>query len=302
VLPAAPPPAVYSLDQCADQYVLALAPRASIVGLSMRATNPDSYLAARAAGLPRRRASVESVLAARPKIVVRYWGGEARMTRALERRGIRVVTIADATSFPAVGGEVRRVAAALGQTQAGEILVARMQAKLAASHGAWGGAGALYLTSGGQTAGKGTLIDAMLAAAGLANLGGGQGFHAVSLERLVLHPPHAIVAGFFDRTSAAGQHWSPGGRRFIARLVARRTLVSLPASILACPAWFAADAPRAIALLPLREKVARVSGSDEGLTRPLAKTSRPLFDRPHDPSSVAFGDTFSRKGRREAGR
>jgi len=78
------------------------------MALSMRATNPDSYLAAQAQGLPRRRASLESVLAARPKVVVRYWGGEARMTKALERRGIAVVSIDDATTFDGVAGNVRQ--------------------------------------------------------------------------------------------------------------------------------------------------------------------------------------------------
>jgi len=246
LLPVASPPAVYSLDQCADQYVLALAPRSSIVALSMRAANPDSYLAAQAQGLPRRRASLESVLATRPRLVVRYWGGEARMTKALERRGIAVVSIDDATTFDGVAGNVRKVAAALGEAREGERLVARMRAQLTASRGAWGGAGALYLTSGGQTAGKGTLIDQMLTAAGLTNLGGGQGFHAVSLERLVLHPPSAIVAAFFDPYSAAAQHWNPGRSRLLARIVARRMVVSLPPTILACPAWFAADASQLI--------------------------------------------------------
>ncbi|HEY5071172.1 MAG TPA: ABC transporter substrate-binding protein [Caulobacteraceae bacterium] len=247
LLPAAPPPTVFSLDQCADQYVLALSPRSAIVGLSRRATNADSYFAAAASGLPQRRATVESVLAARPKVVVRYWGGEARMTQALERRGITVVTIKDAATFPAVAGEVRKVAAALGERGAGERLVGTMQARLDASRGAWGGVGALYLTSGGQTAGRGTLVDAMLGAAGLTNLAGGEGFHAVPLERLVLDPPRAIVAGFFDAFSSGLQHWSLGRGRVLGRMMVKRTIVTLPASILGCPAWFAAEAPAAIA-------------------------------------------------------
>ena len=72
-------PKVFSLDQCADQYVLALSPRADIVGLSKRATKSDSYLAARARGLPMRRATAEEVLAARPDVVVRWWGGDESM-------------------------------------------------------------------------------------------------------------------------------------------------------------------------------------------------------------------------------
>ncbi|MGH6993422.1 MAG: ABC transporter substrate-binding protein, partial [Caulobacteraceae bacterium] len=80
---------VFSLDQCADQYVLALSPRADVVGLSERATNADSFLRATAAGLPRRRADLESILAARPAVVVRYWGGDPRLSITLARWGVR---------------------------------------------------------------------------------------------------------------------------------------------------------------------------------------------------------------------
>ena len=122
--PAQAAPRVMSLDQCADQYMLALSPREAIVGVSPRVDDRDSYLRARAAGLPQRRASAEAVLAARPDVVVRYWGGGARLTRTLERRGVRVVKIEEAEDFGDVGANVRRVASALGQQAAGDIKVA----------------------------------------------------------------------------------------------------------------------------------------------------------------------------------
>jgi len=98
--PSLAAPRVMSLDQCADQYVMALSPRDAIVGVSMRAGDPDSYLHAQAAGLPRRRASAESVLAARPNVVVRYWGGDALLSRTLARRGVTVVTPAGFSTGP----------------------------------------------------------------------------------------------------------------------------------------------------------------------------------------------------------
>jgi len=104
---------VLSLDQCADQFVLALSPRDSIVGLSTRADDPDSHLRALAAGLPLRRTTLESALAARPDLVVRYWGGDPRFVAQLQQRGARVVTIEDATDFGGVRANVRRVPAAL---------------------------------------------------------------------------------------------------------------------------------------------------------------------------------------------
>ncbi len=96
--PAQASPRVFSLDQCADQYVLALAPREAIAALSTRARNPDSLLRDRAIGLPQRRATTESVLAAGPNLVVRLWGGDARLASALKRRGIAVVQLDDAAT------------------------------------------------------------------------------------------------------------------------------------------------------------------------------------------------------------
>ncbi len=239
-------PRAYSLDQCADQYVLALSDRADIVGLSRRATKADSYLRANARGLPLRRATSESVLAARPAVVVRYWGGDARLLADLRRRGVRVVAIDDAADFPGVRANIRRLAAALGRRRAGEGLIARMEARLAGARGAWRGAGALYLTSGGDTAGAGTLIDAMLRAAGLTNREAGAGFHALSLERLILLPPTALVLGFFDAGANALEHWGMGRSAPMRRLASRHAIVSLPGALLACPAWFAADGVAAI--------------------------------------------------------
>lgn len=240
-------PRVYSLDQCADQYVMALSPREAIVGLSKRADDADAYLRSESRGLPLRRASNEAVLAARPDVVVRYWGGDQRLAQTLALRGVRVVKINDANDFKGVKDNIRAVAGALGRPEAGEQLIARMDGKLVASRGAWAGAGALYYTPGGYTAGRGTLIDAMMRAAGLSNLEEGVGFQPIPLERLALHPPAAIIRGFFDNVVDAFQRWSPGRHGVAERMARGRTIISLPGSILGCPAWFAADASLALA-------------------------------------------------------
>ena len=245
--PARASPRVFSLDQCADQFVLALAPRSDIVGLSMRADDPDSHLRADAGGLPLRRATLESALAARPDLVVRYWGGEPGLVRRLQARGVRVVTLEDAADFDGVRRNVRAVAAALGRPDRGEALVSRMDGQLAAGQGAWGGRGALYLTSGGFTTGPGGLIDAILRAAGMSNLVRRPGYAAVPLEQLVLHPPAAFVLGFFDRAGLAGQSRSLAERPVLRRVMAGRPATSLPSDLLGCPAWFAGDAVQRLA-------------------------------------------------------
>lgn len=240
-------PRVLSLDSCADQYVLALAPRQTIVGLSHRAGAPDSYMRAASVGLPRRRATVESLVAARPQVVVRHWGGDARLVAALDRRGVRTVRIDDAEDFEGVRGNVRRVAQALDRRANGEALIAQMDKRLNAAAGTWTGQSALYLTPGGYTAGRGTLMDTMLKAAGLSNASTGPFFSAVALEAMVMNPPQAVVLGFFDQTRAGSDRWGPGRHAALRRVVEGRTLASLPGAVVGCPAWFAAEGVSALA-------------------------------------------------------
>ena len=244
---AAAAPRVLSLDQCADQYVLAMSPREAIVGLSTRADDADSRLRALARGLPMRRVDLETALAARPDVVVRYWGGEPRLVRALEERGVRVVTIGEASGFGDVRRSIREVAAALGRPAAGEALIARMDARLARAAGAWKGASVLYLTPGGVTAGPGTLVDAVLRAAGLANAERRPGYQVVSLEQLAMSPPKTVVLGFYDTFQLAGDSWGPGRHRILQRTVREAAVASLPGAMLGCPDWSAAEAAELLA-------------------------------------------------------
>ena len=240
-------PRVLSLDQCADQFVLALSPRPAIVGLSMRADDADSRLATLARGLPKRRVDLETVLAARPEVVVRYWGGEPSLLAALRRRHVEVVTISEATSFAGVRDNIRRVAGALGQAQAGAALITQMDARLAQATDAWKGQRALYLTPGGVTAGQGTLVDAILRAAGLTNAEYRPGFQTVSLEALALEPPKAVVLGFFDSAQATGDGFGAGRHQFLQRLARDRAIARLPGALLGCPNWSAGEAVERLA-------------------------------------------------------
>jgi iron complex transport system substrate-binding protein len=240
-------PRVMSLDSCADQYVLALAPRDSIVGLSHRAVSRDSYMRRDAAGLPLRRATFESLVAAKPEVVVRLWGGDARLSKALEKKGVTTVALDDAADFEGVRANVRKVAAALDRRSEGEAMIARMDTQLARSAGAGRGRSALYLTPGGYTAGSGTLIDATLKAAGYSNSQTAPYFAPVSLEQMVMRPPIAVVLGLFDKARAGSDRWGPGRHAAVQRVVKTRTVASLPAAVVGCPGWFAADGVETLA-------------------------------------------------------
>lgn len=234
---------VMSLDQCADQYVLALVPEAELA-LSPRADDPDSWMRDASAGRARIRPTLEAAVGFQPDVVVRYWGGEPRLLAALERRGARIVTIQDATDLNQVQDVIRTVSEGLEQPGRGQAMIARMDQRLDGIEPLSRGS-ALYLTAGGFTAGPGTLIGAILGAAGYANLATSPGFSAVSVERIALFPPTRFVLGFFDQIRA---DWRGPGRHPVVRRVARgRTAARLPAAALSCPAWFAADAAAILA-------------------------------------------------------
>ena len=232
---------VMALDQCADQYVLALRPDAELA-LSPRADDPDAWMRDAAAGHRRVRPTLEAAIAFRPDVVVRYWGGEPRLLARLEASGVQVLTITDVNTFKGIENNIDAVSQGLGVPERGEALAARMAATLrqAAPAPAAPRPSALYLTAGGFTAGRGTLVDAILSAAGFANAAAGPWFAPVSVERIALYPPAMFVLGFFDQVRA---DWRGPGRHPVVKGAARgRVVARLPAAALTCPAWFAADA------------------------------------------------------------
>ena len=234
-----------SLDQCADQYVLALVPDATLA-LSPRSDDPDSWMRAAAREHRQVRPTLEAAIGFRPDVVVRYWGGDQRLLRHLEQRRRRVLTLSDASDFDAIRRNIRIVAQALAVPERGEILIDRMNRQLGTARPVNGPRGAaLYLTAGGFTAGPGTLMNAMLEAAGFSNAADRPGFGPVSVERIALTPPARFVLGFFDQVRA---DWRGPGRHPVVRKAATgRTVTRLPASVLTCPAWFAADGVAMIA-------------------------------------------------------
>lgn len=238
---------VISFDQCADQYVLALAPRSDIVALSPRARAADSRLRDRAVGLPALRPSAEGLFVLHPDIIVRSWGGDPALVALARRRGVRVVQLQEATSFAQVRDNILTVGDALGAHARAHALADAMSADLAKASGAGGGRPALYLTGAGFTAGRGTFMDAILAAAGFRNAVGASGYFSIPTERLVLSPPERLVLGYFDGSSAQLSLWAPGRTAPLRRIAASRPAVRLSDADIGCPAWYATDAVGALA-------------------------------------------------------
>jgi iron complex transport system substrate-binding protein len=229
-------PRVVSLDYCADQFVLGLADHEQILAVSPHATRKFSYLRDRAEGLPQVRALAEDVIALKPDLVIRSWGGDARALDFYKRVGIEVVQIGYASDFDGAARVTREIAGALAQEERGETLTERLEAGTTS-----GEVEALYLTPGGVTAGQGTMVDAIMRAAGLENSIEKQGWVSLPLESLVQNPPDRVLSAFFGFDDDAASNWSLSRHPVMQSILRSADTTALDEARLTCPAWFVAD-------------------------------------------------------------
>jgi iron complex transport system substrate-binding protein len=233
----AKPARIVSLNLCGDQYVVRLAERSRIVSLSRLATDPEmSAVAAEAAGIPRNFGRAEDVLALAPDLVVAGTYRTGATVALIRRLGIPVLEIGIAETVEAVAAETRRVAAALGETEKGEAWIAEMEAELARPRPSRVRPRAAFWDDNGFSLGRGTLMDELMARAGLANVAaedGLVGYGRLPLERLVLsRPDMLLVSGSAEgRPSRAREIL---GHPALKAVMAGRARVEVPAPLTAC--------------------------------------------------------------------
>ncbi len=239
-------PAVVSIDYCADQYVLALADRGQIHGVSPRARQAFSYHRERAADVPVVEPVAEAILHAGPDLVVRFWGGNQRLVSMLERVGVDTVNILYGHDTETIFGNLTKVASALGRTDEASGLIADQRARIAALEARPRlNLRALYLTPSGTTGGAGTDVDGMIRLAGLENMAaelGYRGWRTVSLEELLMNPPDVFIGSFFDDADVSRSSWSPARHPRLARMMGDVRTVPVPGRFLSCSGLFSVDA------------------------------------------------------------
>lgn len=246
------PRRLVSLNLCTDQLLLELAPRDHIAGLSFLAIDRSlSAQADAAVGLPLVRGQAEEVLTVQPDLVLAGMFTARPTVALLQARGIKVLEVGLANDFAAIRAQIRSVAAALGQAEKGEAVIAGMDATLAAARPPSGQTRprALTLAPGAFTAGAGTLTDAAMQAAGLDNYAASKGLNGygyLSLEQIAADPPDLLLidGGDGKTPSLNGQllvhpalaHAIPAERRLI-----------IPGWMWTCGGPFTADAVRLLA-------------------------------------------------------
>ncbi|MFC4724715.1 ABC transporter substrate-binding protein [Glycocaulis abyssi] len=242
---SAQPQRIVSLDYCADQYVLGLADRSQIAALSPDARADFSSHADIAEGLPQARPLAEEIIAHRPDMVVRSWGGDPRILALFERLDIPVHQIGHIADFDDIRRETRGAASAFGQPERGDAVLATMDGALA-SVSAASATSALYVTPGGVTAGQGTFVDALLSAAGLRNAAASQtGWVSLPLEAVATQTPAIFVTGFANSATDRVDRWSASRHPVMRRALSARPVLALDTGVIACTTWLAgAEAAR----------------------------------------------------------
>lgn len=203
------PRRIVSLNLCADQYLLELADRDQIAGLTHNADSVElSAGAAKARGLHILSESAEEILAIDPDLIVGIPAKRGGMLAALSGRDYRIVDLKSAQTHGDIVAQIRQVAAAVGHPERGEALIARMDRDLAALPRPSRGGVAAYYQRRGFLTGTGTLIDDLMTRVGFTNLAGTLGKPALSqmsLEELMAaQPDYLIVESATDRVTDQG--------------------------------------------------------------------------------------------------
>lgn len=243
----AEPRRIVSLDYCADQFVLALADREQIAALSVGARRDDSYFRERAQGIRQTRGALEDVLALHPDLVIRSWGGPWDAQQVYGRFDVPVLQVGDTPDFALARADLIDAANTLGHPDRGAAIARDLDTRLARLAAHRSDAPVMYLSGGGAVAGRGSMMDAVITAAGGRNVRTEASWQVLPLERMVQTPPALIALGFFDTSRDRINAWSPSRHPALRRALANARTVSLPAAAVACEAWYAIDAAEIIA-------------------------------------------------------
>ena len=246
---SAVPQRVVSLDYCADQFVLKLLPEARILAVSPDAVKAFSYMGQSAIGRPTVRPMAEDVLLLQPDLVVRSYGGGSHAVQFFKRAGISVLQLDYADSIADIKTSIRHISRVLGVKQVGMNLVAEMDARLArlsAANNEQTRPSLLYITPAGVTAGPGTIIHAMIKAAGMRNFQTSPGWQSLPLERLAYERPDIIATAFYEITTNFYDVWSVSRHPLVLKQFQDLPVIAMGGAVTVCGGWFVLDAIEAI--------------------------------------------------------
>lgn len=195
-----PPARVVSMNLCTDQLAMLVAAPEQLISLSRFAHDPESNaMVEEARSWPTNHGQAEEIFLLQPDLVLAGTFSSPQTVALLRQLGLPVIEFEPADSLDDIRGLLRRMGEVLGrETRAGEV-IARFDADLEAARvQSRTRPRAAFYDLNSYTAGTGTLIDAIMEAAGLTNIAVGLGVAGIgrlSLEQLAMAAPELLVTG-----------------------------------------------------------------------------------------------------------
>ncbi len=245
-------PRVMSLNLCTDQILLQLVPPERITSVTyISRASSQSFLTAEAFGVPINYGTSEEVLRQNPDLVLAGDTSTPAVRALLKKVGMPLLEMPPADTFEEIRKNVRVIAAAVGEVDVGESLLAHMDIVLAELEATkptqrivvvgWDGAGNVPTAD--------TLFNSILVAAGGENVANkltrnvvyGQ-YRAFDLEQLVALRPDVLAYGSAraDRLDLSTEQLK---HPIVRKLYAGRQ-ITYPGTLYSCGLPQSADAAR----------------------------------------------------------
>ena len=188
---------IVSINLCADELLLRLKDKSSIISVSMLARDGAiSNIADKIKDIPVNRGLAEELVDLKPDLVLAGQYTAQQSLHMLRHVGLPVIVLKEPTTLDGVKAHILDIAQQLGEKERGEAMIAQMDVKLESVAPPNNRPAALILKPNGVTSGKGSLSDAVLTHAGFRNLANELGiatFGQVPLELIVKAKPDFII-------------------------------------------------------------------------------------------------------------
>ncbi|ABC63683.1 putative ABC-type cobalamin/Fe3+-siderophores transport systems,periplasmic components [Erythrobacter litoralis HTCC2594] len=220
-------PTIVSLNPCSDAILAEVAAPGQLLAISHYSHDPasTSMKLDRAREFAVTGGTVEEVVALDPDIVVGSSFMAPATRAAFDRLGIEVVQLGMASSVEASLQQVRDLADAVGQSERGGAMIARIKGALEETRSDADPTPAVLWQPGGIVPGEGALVSELMAHTGLASHSAARGLQQadyLSLERMLVDPPDVLLVAGQERAQthpALGQLNELRTERFDANLL-----------------------------------------------------------------------------------
>jgi len=236
------PQRVISIDYCADQYLLKLGTSSQILGVSPKSMASFSFMQEKAKNFNKVRPTTEELLALRPDLIIRSFGGGVGVNKFLKHHKIPTLQIGRLDSFEDITQTIVKISKVLGNDELGIALVHELKRRLLSITRTEEKSTALYVAAGGVTTGEGTLVHDIMVKGNLLNIVDTQGWRDIPLEQLVSLRPNIIVHSYLDDLNKNSGKWGAIHHPVTKRFLLSHNAIAIPPALVSCGAWYSLDA------------------------------------------------------------